>query len=294
MKIIYVLSIFFLIQNFAYTQNLNGRVLDSISQKPLELANVTFIKINSGTSTDSKGNFVLSLKIPEDYIKISSIGYTSKVVEISKYRGISYDSLKIYLVPRVEHLEEIIIAPKIIDYTSSIKLGLDKKLKVRTGFPFGYEFSNLIKNSSGRRGQLQSVIISLNEKKEFDYIATYNIRFYEYDAIRKLPGEEIYYSNVIVEPKNRTYKLRIDVSKLKIPFPESGICIGVEIINTRYDDHIKSMSEIAPYINFTHTDKEILTWTRYRSKDWVVGTSKSHVRKDFINAMINVEVKLEK
>jgi hypothetical protein len=28
------------------------------------------------------------------------------------------------------------------------------------------------------------------KKKDFDYLATYNIRFYEFDSINRTPGEE--------------------------------------------------------------------------------------------------------
>lgn len=53
------------------------------------------------------------------------------------------------------------------------------------------------------------------------------------------------------------------------------------------------MDKIAPSINFTHTDQKVLTWTRYRNKEWKIGTSKSQVKNSFVNAMINIEVQMQ-
>jgi hypothetical protein len=41
------------------------------------------------------------------------------------------------------------------------------------------------------------------KKKDFDYLATYNIRFYEFDSINRTPGEELYFENLIVEPTKK-------------------------------------------------------------------------------------------
>lgn len=77
-------------------------------------------------------------------------------------------------------------------------------------------------------------------------------------------------------------------------FPRNGICVGVEVINTRYEGKLKSMAVIAPRILFTHTERKLVTWSRYRNKEWKVDTTKSQVRNDFVNAMINIDVVTEK
>ena len=93
---------------------------------------------------------------------------------------------------------------------------------------------------------------------------------------------------------NKTYELEIDVSDLNIEFPENGICVGVEIVNTKYKTPLKSMAIMAPRINFTHTDYKIVSWGRYRNKSWKVNTRKSPFRRDFMNARINIRASIEK
>lgn len=278
----------------SYSQIINGRIIDSITKEPIEFANVTFLHRDLGVSSDDLGLFKIKIIDNKDNLQISSVGYQKKFFNLSEFNEDKIYTVDIELAPKTEKLEEVVIINKKINYTGLKTLGLSKKLKVRTGFPFGYEFCNYIKNPTNKKGKIKNIILSLNEKKDFDYIATYNIKFYEYDSINKKPGEEIYFENLIIEPQNKTYKLKIDVDSLKIKLPANGVCIGVEILNTKYKENIKTMSIIAPSINFTHTQMEVLTWNRYRSKKWIVGTHKSQVKDSFVNAMINIEVQIEK
>lgn len=292
-KFLIILTMIF-VNIITYSQTIKGRVIDSITKKPIELVNITFVKKDLGVNSDTNGNFKIKIKDVNDNLQISSVGYNKKLLNLSKFNENKDYFVDVELSPKIEKLEEVLISNKKKNYSSIKILGLNKKLKVRSGFPFGYEFCNFIKNPSNKNGKINSIILSLNEKKEFDYLATYNIRFYEYDSINKMPGEELYFENLIVEPKNKTYKLKINIDTLKIKLPKQGICIGVEIINTKYNEEISSMSKIAPSINFTHTTMDILTWTRFRSKKWIIGTHKSQVKDAFVNAMINIEVQIEK
>ena len=63
-------------------------------------------------------------------------------------------------------------------------------------------------------------------------MSDFNIKFYEYDSITHLPKAEIYSKNIIVSPKNKSYKMQINLDSLNIKIPKNGICIGLEIINT--------------------------------------------------------------
>ncbi|MFK5983373.1 MAG: carboxypeptidase-like regulatory domain-containing protein [Flavobacteriaceae bacterium] len=287
----YIIAIIpFILPFYSYSQQIyKGRVLDSLSKKPLYLINVSYIKKDIGTYTDAEGFFEIK-KDTTDYLFISSVGYKEKKISINKYNNVP-----ILLSEKVEELEEVYISNKKIKYSEVKLVGLKKKLKVRTTLPFGYEFSNLIINPYKKKGVIKTVILDLNKSKKYDYLATYNIKFYNYDPIKKQPGELIYYRNIIINPKNKTYKLKIDVESLKIDFPENGVCIGVEIVNSKYDEPIKNMAIIAPKINFTHTkDFDILTWSRYRNKKWKERTRKSRVKKEYINGSINLEVRIEK
>jgi len=289
----YILYLTFLISLNTFSQIVKGKIVDSLTNKPIEYANIVLINRDYGTYSNKKGQFSIDIKEEDKKLLISSIGYKNKIFDIKKN---ALDTIMISLNEEIERLNEVIISAKKIKHTSIKKLGLNKRLKVRTSLPFGYEFSNLIKNPFNKRGILKTVILSLNKVKTYDYLSSYNIKFYEYNEYTKNPGDLLHFENLIITPKNKTYKLKIDVDELKIPFPENGICIGVEIVNTQYEKPIKSMAYMAPKINFTHTkEKEILTWSRYRNKNWKVRTRKSQVKKNnYINGEINLEVKIQK
>ena len=289
---IYIGILIVLFSTIANGQILNGIVTDFDTNLPMHLANVTFIEKDKGTYTDLAGKFELKIN-NEKQILISSVGYKSLIVNISEIKDFE-QIFNIKLKPSAEKLQEVVISAKNKKYTSSKKLGESKRLKIRTSLPFGYEFANLIHNPKNQEGIVKQVILNLNKSKEYDYLATYNIKFYEYDSITKEPGKLLHFKNLVINPENKTYQLKIDVEELRITFPKNGICIGVEIVNDKYDEPIKSMAIIAPRINFTHTDLKLLTWSRFRNKEWKPRTRKSQMAKGFINGLVKIMVKFEK
>lgn len=289
----YLLFTMFLLVSFnCLSQTITGKIIDSLTNSPIEYANVVLLNRDYGTYSNENGVFTMDTKGDDKKLVISAIGYCNKQLDLEK---ITSDTLTIALNQKIEQLEEVLITTEKATYSSSKTLGLNQKLKIRTSLPFGYEFTNLIKNPFYKSGILETVIISLNKATTYDYLASYNIKFYEYNEETKQPGDVLYYKNLIVTPENKTYKLKIDVSDLKIPFSKNGICIGVEIINTQYDTPIKTMAQMAPKINFTHTKAPtLLTWSRYRNKNWKIRTRKSHVKKGhFSNGGINVNVNVK-
>lgn len=289
---IYIGILIILFAKITFGQTLTGIVTDFETNLPMHLANVTFVEKDKGTYTDLEGNFELKID-NEKQILISSVGYESLTINVSEIQNFE-QIFNIKLTPSAEKLQEVVISAKKKKYTSSKKLGESKRLKVRTSLPFGYEFANLILNPKNQEGIVEQVILNLNKSKKYDYLATYNIKFYEYDSITKEPGKLLHFKNLVINPENKTYELKIDVEELGITFPKNGICIGVEIVNDKYDEPTKSMAIIAPNINFTHTDLKLLTWSRFRNKNWNPRTRKSQFRKGFINGLIKLKVKFEK
>lgn len=293
-KLLFLASFF--TYNYVNSQTISGFVLDSITYKPIEFANITYLKTNLGTNADIDGHYNLKLSDSKDKLQISSLGYENKIFDLSDFSQNKDYVFDFYLKQKTEILEEILVVNKKAVYTNSKNLGLNKKRKIKTGFPFGYEFCNLIKNPYSKKGKIKSITLSLSKTAVFDYMATYNIRFYEYNPENKMPGKEIYFENLIVQPENKTYNLKVDVESLKISFPKNGVCIGIEVINKNNTEKTNPMSIIAPGINFTFSEMEILTWSRYRNKTWNIATHKTPFAhtNDFVNAMIKIEVKIEK
>ena len=289
---IYIGILIILFAKIANGQTIKGIVTDFETNLTMHLANVTFIEKDRGTYTDLEGKFELKIN-NEKQILISSVGYESLIVKVSEIKDFE-QIFNIELKPSAEKLQEVIIYAKKKKYTSSKKLGESKRLKIRTSLPFGYEFANLIHNPKNQEGIIEQVILNLNKSKKYDYLATYNIKFYEYNSISKQPGKLLHFENLVINPENKTYELKIDVEELRITFPKNGICIAVEIVNDKYDEPTKSMAIIAPRINFTHTDLKLLTWIRYRNKEWKPDTRKSPMGKGFTNGLVKIMVKFEK
>jgi hypothetical protein len=297
MKLHYQIMILLLISNLANSQTLKGIVSDSLTNKPLPFVNITFIDKDFGVYTNENGSYQIKIIDSICRIQISSVGYFTKLIDI-KNKNISKEiKLDIYLVPKTEELEEIVLSNKVIKYSNKKYLGLKKKSKVRSSFQFGTELCSLIKNPYNKNGKVESVILSLSKSlSKPDYICAYNIKFYEYDQKTKLPGKELYYDNLIIEPVDKTYNLKINLDSIDIDFPKNGICIGVEIANTKYVNPKSSGAFIAPSINFTESmeDTSVLSWIRYRNKNWIINTQKTpHSNNNNVNSLVNIVVRIE-
>lgn len=290
MKTIKFLILFVYLQS-VYGQTFKGIILDSLTNKPIAYSTLSFDNINKGTYCNELGEFTLKWETDQKNITISCLGYEKKTVNYTYLKTGVNNVIK--LAQKQNIIDEIVIVGVKKKYTGIKKIKTPKVIKIRSGLPFGSEFCTLIKNQFNKPGKMQSISLSLNKMEDLDYLATYKVKFYEYDSINKRPGESIYDKNLIIEPENKTYHLKIKLDSLNIDFPKNGICVGIEIINKKYEEKINSMSKIGPFINFTHTKLEILTWERYFDKNWFVYTRKSNIRNDFKNGMINAEVKIE-
>lgn len=271
-------------------QVLKGTVLDSLTGKPLSYANIMFANNDKGTYCNEDGSFNFTVKNEKGPATFTYIGYKNKTLGFGQLQG-----GVVVMSAEDKLLDEVVINQTRIMYTGSKNLGLSKSAAFTRGIPFGSEFCGLIKNTYNKPGKLLAVNLELKKASGYDYLATYNIKFYEYDTLRHCPGRELYDKKVLVQPENKSYTLTVETDSLDIPFPESGICIGVQIINTKYGGTLNNMGRMAPLIVFTHTDRDILTWDRRLNQVvWHTGTTKSPVRSDFVNALIGIEVKIEK
>lgn len=110
--------------------DLTGKVVDSITGFPIEFASVRLLldsSIIDGALTDSIGDFVINgLKKGKYFIKVSSIGYTTKAIPtFGLPPGVpSFRIGTISLVPSIQNLDEI----KIVAELDVLKAGIDKKI----------------------------------------------------------------------------------------------------------------------------------------------------------------------
>ncbi|WP_258012198.1 carboxypeptidase-like regulatory domain-containing protein [Flavobacterium psychrophilum] len=249
-------------------------------KKPLELASVTLNKTNRGVYSDAEGKFKISLTNENDYLLISYLGYTTKKVCASNFIKTKENNSIFYLSSTTERLNEVFVQNKKTEYGWSQSIQSKRENTRFFGFQFGTENCTYIKNSEHKKGKITAVILDLkkitqynkdNPKWKLDYISDYNIKFYEIDLQNNRPGAEIYNKDIIVNPENKTRNFKINIDSLNIPFPESGVCVGVEMINTRYKNPKEVFATIGPRINFTENrdTNPVMAWSRFRyDEEW--------------------------
>jgi len=286
-----ILILFLLIVQSTYSQTLEGKVIDSVTNQPIEYANITLMTKNKGVYANIDGDYNFDIsKHLYDTLKISSIGYNSKFIILDKFKSKKNIKLDISLSQKITQLDEVVLNLKKKKYNKKHTIGEDKEGNAAVSSLIGYETCVLIENPFNKDGKLDEIYIKLRKRKNTQFIASLNIKFYSFDKINQKPGYELYTKKLIVKPKNRNYTLNIDVKDMDIYLPKEGMCIGVEFIDPNNES--KKYDVIGPMYRFTYSTEENLTWSKYRGKDWRTGIVKFDYRNDDRtgNVMIGADV----
>lgn len=283
--------LFLLIVQSTYSQTLEGKVIDSVTNQPIEYANITLMTKNKGVYANIDGDYNFDIsKHLYDTLKVSSIGYNSKLIILDKFENKKNIKLDISLSQKITQLDEVVLNLKKKKYNKKHTIGEDKESNAAVSSLIGYETCVLIENPFNKEGKLDEIYIKLRKRKNTQFIASLNIKFYSFDKINQKPGYELYTKNLIVKPKNRNYTLNINVKDMDIYLPKEGMCIGVEFIDPNNES--KKYDVIGPMYRFTYSTEENLTWSKYRGKDWKTGIVKFDYRNDDRtgNVMIGADV----
>ncbi len=108
-----------------------GRVVDSITDKPVPFASVQPIGRNWAVQADEKGNFRIELQTPPDSLGVSALGFSTEKVSYKDFRR---NNNRIYLASTGVALGNIYVRPKKEKYTKNNP---------------AVEFMRRIRNSSG-------------------------------------------------------------------------------------------------------------------------------------------------
>lgn len=286
-------TVFIFLTSFVYTftfcQTLKGCVKDSITGEKLQYANISFLGLNQGTNTDSYGNFVLNINgHTNDSLNISYVGYSSIKVPLTKFKNNTDYSVNFSLSPLENKLESVIISQKKIDYKKKYTIKERKEGDIAMFSLIGYESTCLVKNDFDQLGRVKSIKIYVRKNKSANFIAKFKVKIYSYDKVKNEPGESILNEDIIISPKNKTYKYTLDLENKKIPFFEDGICIGIEMFDEKGTS--KKGDKIGPGLRFTYGENEQFTWYRYRDKDWIKNSFYNRKNNDISNLMIGLTV----
>ena len=273
------------------SQTINGIIKDSLTGERIAYANIV-LKNGKGTYSSELGIFELEIKnFDTDTLKVSHLGHESKILPLIKLKNST--EFEVLLKPKTEKLDQVLISSNKIKYTDKLLLGDKREGNIGVTSLIGYESAIFIDNPKNTRGKLKRIYIDLKKRKNAEYIATLNIKFYELDSINNKPGNLLYNENLYIKPKNKKYRLWIDVKDFEINFPKNGIFIGVEMVNTY--GKVKKYTKFGPMFRYTiNKDKNAKTWSNYHNSGWK-GSSIEHkkfkrTKTGISNPMIGIEV----
>ena len=229
--------IFFLFVMGIVLQSSGQRVIymrDADSKLPLPFATAECIEKSWGIYSDSAGKVVIPELIWQTgNVSFSFVGHAS----ISQGEVLKKDT--IYLQKLPNKLDEVII--------KNCKEKEKKKLQIRRrnddyylGFgakSVGAIWASFVPNIYNKRGTINAISFgAVSFNKAALATAPVRLRFYEWDSILQVPGEEITHEAIDVIPGKFKW-VTIDLSKYHLPISATGIVVGFEMFDAGQQYH---------------------------------------------------------
>ncbi len=108
-KFLVLLSVLFTLYNSLQAQEIRGKIVDSITKKPLPFVNIIYGQSNFGTTTNIDGNFTIDSNTPVKELRLSYLGYKPDTILLNPESA--NKKLEIKLEAKAYNLEEIVILP---------------------------------------------------------------------------------------------------------------------------------------------------------------------------------------
>jgi hypothetical protein len=262
----YILYIFLLLTNISLiAQDVVGYVI-SENGSEVPFASIYLKEKNIGIVADINGNYKLTVEIlseTNDTLIFSSIGYESLIIPVSLFKEkVSEGNTNIQLSTNHISLPEVVIMP---DTSKPKEYGM-----------FSFRSSNFI--VTGKPSTRIMVFVE-NSDKANRIIQTVNIRIQKNNDETKKLRVFFYqktkdgFQNINVAEEDicitdfSSSRIRLDVSKYHIPFPEKGIYVGVEWIG-ELNTVQKRSKEIGLSLRTTASSNISHTWV-FDNETWV-------------------------
>lgn len=218
------LVIFF--TSFSLFAQIKGVVKDSISGEPIPFVNIWVDNETIATTSEADGSFSFDLK-GEKVLVFSALGY-----EIKK---VSSKNDEILLKPKVLELKEVIIEqPK---FNKEIEIGNFSKLS-------GYHISGDLEWSNAKYFKYETNYEQTKFVKKIKITtrskvnnAKFKIRIF---TVNKdgYPEGDLLYEDIIVTVKKGKRNNVIDISNIKLVFPEEGLFVAYEVLKIESNRYI--------------------------------------------------------
>lgn len=183
-----------------HSQEMNAKIIDSITKEPVPYATVIFNKKGMISNEDGRFSFLFSNDTnPTDSLVISCIGFETFSKPLNKFK----DSV-IYLIPKITELKEIVL--------SNNKFTADEIIeKVKSNIDKNYNFDLTKKRLFFREANHQNLLRTDFTLKK-STIDALNKQFLD-SAMQSIPRKNAYYTEVLCDLYGNFSK---DMQKIKL------------------------------------------------------------------------------
>lgn len=197
---------------------IKGIVKDSISGKPIPYVSIWIENDNIGTTSEENGTFELNTS-KDKKMMFSNVGYHKKIATLNSNN-------EILLKPKSIELDNV----EIIKLKKSESLTIGNSVFKRVNYLQGkfpqilakkFDYDSIYKKTPYLK------VVEVFTQSEIKN-ATFKLRILLHDTLNDIPLIDLANEDIIVTVKKGRNKTKIDVSKYKIKFPESGLDVGLE------------------------------------------------------------------
>jgi len=246
---------------YGQTQLLSGIVYKAGTKEPIPFVTIGVLNTTSGTVTDQKGVFSISVK-GTDTLVFSSIGYRKLKIHVD------LSNTNIFLQEEITALEEVKIIAHLRGEKKSLGDVKEKTILISGG---SNQYAKLFTNPYGKTGVLETATLCVEQPdKDQKFNAVLLLHVYTNDGGK--PGKDILEKNVAIQLGKREKKINLNLSSHEIAFPPEGFFVGVDFIGYYNEEgsfipYGRKNSPVKIYVQFTGA-KTSDTFSKFFGTSW--------------------------
>lgn len=214
-----ILILIYIISHSVFGQNkVEGIIKNTETDEPVPYVNIGILNRDKGTVSNENGEFTLEIPIEfvNDTIKISSIGYETKIFIANEFINIVKENKTISLSEKIIELNEVVVS--------------NKKLKEKV---IGNKTKSKMMRGGFRNAELGNELgIKIKIKKSPTYISKFHanvtsntgekmkFRLNFYSIEKGLPKEKLINQNIIFSIDSKEGEFTLDLSKYNLVVEE--------------------------------------------------------------------------
>lgn len=232
---------------------LSGKVIDKNTSKGIPYATVGLVKQNTGTTTDQYGTFLIKPISKNDSIIVSSVGYYTLTMPLSRLNEDSVIPLQL----KESNLPELVILSK-----SSSIIEVNHFSNCSSNYYSGDQIvvTQLAQYFDAPKINMKLKEVSLCKVKGK---SLFRIHIYDIDSISGKPSVELTPTSILVNSSDRSVK--IDLDKYDIVVPKKSFFIAIEWlylpsneakVKTKFNDKKVNIKSYYPWISYRQTNSK--------------------------------------